>query len=302
MMLPWLICAVLAAVIAVLLAKLWLLRRSLDEITGQLGERLGQDTNNPIFLSARDPRARKLASELNVHLKELRRARQKFQQGDAEVKAAVTNISHDLRTPLTAISGYLELLEQEEKSENVQRYLSFIENRTKALKSLMEELFRYTVALSAEKTELEPVDIRSVLEESLLDFYAEMTNRNISPALSITGLPVIRPLNRPALSRIFGNILQNSLKYGDGDLSVTLRETGEILFCNTASSLDQVQAGKLFHRFFTVENARNSTGLGLSIAKMLTEEMGGNITSEYKEGKLYIRILFPDTASPSCQA
>ena len=293
---------VITAVAAVLAIRLALMRGAAREIAEGLAEKLNTDTNTLLTLSGRDRTMRRLAGELNTHLKELQRQRRRYLQGDLELKNAVTNISHDLRTPLTAISGYLELLEQEEKSENVQRYLSFIENRTKALKSLMEELFRYTVALSAEKTELEPVDIRSVLEESLLDFYAEMTNRNISPALSITGLPVIRPLNRPALSRIFGNILQNSLKYGDGDLSVTLRETGEILFCNTASSLDQVQAGKLFHRFFTVENARNSTGLGLSIAKMLTEEMGGNITSEYKEGKLYIRILFPDTASPSCQA
>lgn len=296
------LCAVLSLAITLLLLKMYTMQKALESICSQFDEYLTADANALITVSSGDKYVRKLAARINGELKVLKSMRSRYVQGDRELKEAVTNISHDLRTPLTAISGYLELLEQEEKSENVQRYLSFIENRTEALKSLTEELFRYTVALSAEKMELEPVDIRSVLEESLLDFYAEMTNRNISPVLSITGLPVIRPLNRPALSRIFGNILQNSLKYGDGDLSVTLRETGEILFCNTASSLDQVQAGKLFHRFFTVENARNSTGLGLSIAKILTEEMGGNITSEYKEGKLYIRILFPDTASPSCQA
>lgn len=136
------------------------------------------------------------------------------------------------------------------------------------------------------------MDIRSVLEESLLDFYSEFADRGISPVLSITEQPIIRPLNRPALARVFGNILQNALKYGDGDLSVALYEIGEILFCNTASSLDQVQVGKLFQRFFTVENARNSTGLGLSIARMLVEEMRGIIHAEYREKKLYIRVNF----------
>ena len=120
-MLPWLICGALALAALVLLARLLLLRRSLDEMVRQLGERLSQDTNSPIFLPTRDAHARKLASELNLHLKDLRRQRQKFQQGDAELKAAVTNISHDLRTPLTAMQGYLDLLEREELSPGARR-------------------------------------------------------------------------------------------------------------------------------------------------------------------------------------
>ena len=98
-MLPWLLCGWLAALIAVLLVRLCLLRRSLDEISQQLGERLSQDTNTPIFLSIRDAHARKLASELNVHLKELRRQRQRYQQGDAELKNAVTNIATTCAPP-----------------------------------------------------------------------------------------------------------------------------------------------------------------------------------------------------------
>ena len=111
-MLPWLICAALSALALVLLLRLYLLQKSLDDITGQLGERLLSDTNSPIFLPTRDPCARRLAARLNVQLKELRRQRQGFQQGDTELKNAVTNIAHDLRTPLTGIIGasssYLE--------------------------------------------------------------------------------------------------------------------------------------------------------------------------------------------------
>lgn len=297
-MFPWILCIALSLVIVILALKIYTVEKALSEICSLLREHLAADTNTLITVSCGDKHIRKLAAKLNEELKILRSQRRKYMQGDQELKEAVTGISHDLRTPLTAISGYLELLKQEDKSETAAVYLSYIENRTETLKSLTEELFRYTVALSAEKMEPEPVDIRSVLEESLLDFYGEMSNRGISPSLSITEQPVIRQLNRPALSRVFNNILQNALKYGDGDLSVTLRETGEILFGNTASSLDQVQVGKLFHRFFTVESARNSTGLGLSIAKMLVEEMQGSITAEYKEGKLCIRILFPNAASP----
>ncbi len=269
------LCMILSLILIILLSKIYIMQKTLEEICDLFAAHLTEDTNTLITVSSGDKHIRKLAAKLNEELKTLRRQRRKYLQGDLELKEALTNISHDLRTPLTAISGYLELLEKEEKSETAERYLSYIGNRTEALKSLTEELFRYTVALSAEEMKLEPVDIRSVLEESLLDFYSEFADRGISPVLSITEQPVIRPLNRPALSRVFENILQNALKYGDGDLSVTLYKTGEILFCNTASSLDQVQAGKLFQRFFTVENARNSTGLGLSIARMLVEEMRG---------------------------
>ena len=297
-MFPRILCAVLSIAVIILVLKIYTVQRALKEISTQLGEHLSADTNKLLTVSFGDKHIRRLAAALNEDLKVLRSQRRKYMQGDQELKEAVTNISHDLRTPLTAISGYLELLKQEEKSEAVAGYLSFIENRTETMKSLTEELFRYAVALSAGKMKLEPLDIRSVLEESLLDFHGEMTKKGISPSLSITEHPVIRRLNRPALSRIFSNILQNALKYSDGDLSVTLSETGEILFCNAASSLDQVQVKKLFHRFFTVENARNSTGLGLSIAKMLAEEMQGNIAAEYQNGKLRIRVSFPNAASP----
>ena len=139
---PGLICGGLAASVIALLVKLWLLQRSLDEIARQLGERLTQDTNSPIFLSTRDAHARKLAAELNIHLKELRRQRQRFQQGDTELKNAVTNIAHDLRTPLTAMQGYLDLLEREELSGGALRYLAQLANRTQAMTRRTEGLVR----------------------------------------------------------------------------------------------------------------------------------------------------------------
>ncbi len=291
-MFPWILSAVLLFVIVILSFKIYTIWKSMDEICLSFREHLAEDTNTLITVSSGDRHVRRLAADINEELRILRRQRRKFMQGDQELKEAVTNISHDLRTPLTAISGYLELLEKEEKSETVTRYLAFIENRTEALKSLTEELFRYTVASSSEKMKLEAVDIRTVLEECLLNFYGEMERKGITPEIHMTDHAVIRQLNASALSRIFGNILQNALKYSDGDLSVTLKGSGEILFSNTASCLDQVQTGKLFNRFFTVENARNSTGLGLSIAKMLVEEMGGKISAAYGENRLSILIRF----------
>ncbi|MBQ9839296.1 MAG: HAMP domain-containing histidine kinase, partial [Oscillospiraceae bacterium] len=255
-------------------------------------DRLTADTNTLIDISTRDPYMRQLAADINMQLRLLRKQRHKYLTGDRELKEAVTNISHDLRTPLTAICGYLDLLEREENSENTTRYLSLIGNRVEAMKQLTEELFRYSVILSTGDLVLEPVCVNGVLEESIAAFYGALTSRDIQPEIHITENRIERQLNREALGRVFSNILNNALKYSDGDLAITLRDDGDIIFSNTASGLNEVQVGKLFDRFFTVEAARNSNGLGLSIAKTLVEQMGGFILAELENKKLNIRIQF----------
>ena len=108
----------------------------------------------------------------------------------------------------------------------------------------------------------------------------------------MSGKRIEKPLNRETLARIFSNILNNALKYSDGDLEITLHDDGEIVFSNTASELNEIQVGKLFDRFFTVEAARNSGGLGLAISKTLVEQMGGNISAKLIDHVLSIQIKF----------
>ena len=292
-MLPWLLCGLCAAAALLLLIRLRLLRRDLDGIGRQLGERLDSDTNNPIFLSTRDPHARRLAGSLNAQLRELRRQRHRYENGDREVRDAVTNISHDLRTPLTAIRGYLDLLEREELTENAARYLDSIENRMEAMTHLTEELFRWSLASDRPALACEETDLRRCLEESLASFYAAMGQRGIVPEVTLPETPVIRPLDPPAVGRVFGNIIGNALKYSGGDLAVSLFSDGTVLFSNAAPGLDPVTAQRLFDRFYTVETGRGSTGLGLSIARTLTERMGGTIEARYEDGRLRVSLRFP---------
>ena len=173
-MLPWLLCGVLLLIILAQWLKARGVQRGLDEILSQIGERLGEDTNNLLFLSTRDRHVRRLASELNGQLKLLRAQRRKYQSGDLELKEAVTNISHDLRTPLTAICGYLQLLDREDLPEPAGRYLSLIGERVRTLRLLTEELFRYSVVLSTEE-ELHPeeLSLNGALEEAIARALAE---------------------------------------------------------------------------------------------------------------------------------
>lgn len=286
------IIGVLMVVIFVLFLKLHLMRKSILEIMEAFQDRLAADTNTLIDISSRDPYMCKLAAAINDQLRLLRRQRHKYLHGDRELKEAVTNISHDLRTPLTTICGYMDLLQKEEKSEKVVRYLSLIENRVESMKQLTDELFRYSVILSAGEMVMEPVYVNGVLEESIAAFYGVLTSRNIHPKISITDKRIEKQLNREALSRVFGNILNNALKYSDGDLQITLQNDGMIMFSNTASKLNDVQVGRFFDRFFTVEAARNSSGLGLAIAKNLVEQMGGSIAASYHDGVLSIIVQF----------
>lgn len=286
---------ILILIIFLLILKVYLLRKSIREIEKEFSYRIKTDTNTLIDVSSHDRQIKKLAESINTQLRELRKERHHFQQGDFELKEAVTNISHDLRTPLTAICGYLDLLESEEKSEEVKRYLNIIKNRTEILKQLTEELFRYSVFVSvSNNTSYESVVLNSVLEESILGFYADLKSHMITPEISIPDKKIKRNLNKNALSRIFGNIISNAIKYSDGDLSVTLYQSGEIVFSNSASKLDEIQVGKLFDRFYTVDTAKKSTGLGLSIAKALTEQMNGSITACFNNGTISIRLVFPE--------
>lgn len=288
-----LICSLALAALC-LLAYLLVLRHSLREAAEELDEKLRTDTNTLISISSGDRAMQSLVTHINRQLQALRRERLRLHSGNAELTAAVTNISHDLRTPLTALCGYLDLLEQEPQTEAAARYLTVIRERTDAMRALMEELFRYSVlTATADKLHTEPVCLNDVLEQSLAGFYGALSARGITPSVQLPEEKVIRPLDAAALRRVFDNILSNAAKYSDGDLAAVLAPDGKVTFSNRASALSRVEAARLFDRFYTVDSARGSTGLGLSIAKLLTEKLHGTISADYENETLRICRAFP---------
>ncbi len=288
--------AVLAClfIIAVFLAvKLYLLKKTAREITVSFEEVINKDTNTGIRISGRDKDMRELTDSINKQLIELRKQYLQYNLGNSELKNAITNMAHDIRTPLTAIYGYLDMIENTDDPEKKSKYISIIRERTEIMKQLTDELFQYSLVVSDdEKLELEDVFINQVLEESISSFYPALTEKNIVPDINICSEKIYRRLNKQALSRIFANLLNNAVKYSDGDLKIKLLPTGEMVFENTAKALSSVKTEQLFDRFFTVKTSPNSTGLGLSIAKNLVERMNGSIAADYKDNMLKINIWF----------
>ena len=337
-MFPWkFVCVAAVVLVIVLVIKIAFLYQGLNEISRQLHDRLGEDTNNVIYVSGNDRHLKAFARQMNQELAILYGKRRKYQNGDKAIKEAVTNISHDLRTPLTAIYGYLELLDAEMETEAfeqkgraprehsqenpVTHYLAQIRNRADAMKELTEELFRYSILVSGheedagkrqeEEDSQDKVILNRVLADCLLSCYDLFQKNQIEPQISIPDEEVVRFLNAGALKRVFHNILDNAVKYAGYEnnnacdlsghisekgtepwkkLRVALLSDGTITFQNSAENLDRVSVERLFDRFYTVETGRNSTGLGLSIAKLLTERMGGSISAEYTEGMLKITV------------
>ena len=283
---------ILIAIVIVLSIKIYSLKRSAKEISKGFADKLQTDTNTLIDISSQDKDMCELADSINKQLVILRKEHLRYVQGDAELKTAITNISHDIRTPLTAIYGYLDMLQKTDDAEKQARYISIIKERAKMMKQLTEELFRYSVILSEEdEIKTEAVNIGQALEDSIMGFYGALSEKGIVPNAAITENKIVRNLNKAYLSRVFSNLLNNAMKYSDGDLDITLSDSGVITFSNTAKKLSAVEVEQLFDRFYTVEVARNSTGLGLSIARTLVERMGGTITATYDEGRLIITII-----------
>ena len=278
----------------ILLAKIIAMRISVRELRLDFEERAELRTNTLLRVNSRDSEICALASTINETLAKLRDSFNRYMHGDSEVKAAITNIAHDLRTPLTSICGYLELSERLEKSPEMTKYLSIISDRAEYMKKLTEELFEYSVIAGGEVVEeKKEVNVSKALEDCIMNYYPAFEERGIEPVIDITENEVIRTLYPSYVDRIINNLLGNALKYSDGDLEVSLTENGVLRVTNSSKKLSNVDVNKLFDRFFTVENARNnSTGLGLSIVRLFAERMNLGLEAGYEDGKITIEVRF----------
>lgn len=293
------LCVLLAIAIIAAVVKIVLLRRGFDELTENIEDQVRCDTQIPVTLTTTDAHARKTAETLNRELKNLQDERNEYIDGNRKVSEAVTAISHDIRTPLTAINSYLDLMMDEKDEELKKQYLERIKSRTLSLGELADELFKYSTSTDPSRypaadnaSQFETVDICRILEESILSFYVAFKDKGIEPEIDLPEHSVSVFCDRKCANRIFENIISNAIKYADEALTVKLDAEGCAVFSNPAPDLTPVSAAKLFDRYYTVNEGNASTGLGFSIAKELITRNGGTIESDLRDGVLSIIVRF----------
>lgn len=277
----------------ILIIKIIVMKNEINNIGKSLSSILKSDTNNLITISSNDVELKKLADVLNKSLKGLRELELEYKNGNQEFKSSITNISHDLRTPLTAIRGYLDLMDNDNLNKKQIHYLKIIDNKVKDLTELTEQLFDFSKSIDIQKEiKKENICINDILENSIVSFYSLFKEHQIIPKIEICDEKVIRLLNENMLKRIFENIISNAIKYGKNDFSVKLYSNGTIEFSNKTDELDLTSLEKMFNRYYTIRSAKKSNGIGLSIAKQLVELSGGKIKAKYKNNNLIIEIIF----------
>lgn len=273
--------------------KIVVMKNEISQIEKSLSIILKSDTNNLITVSSNDKDLKKLATSLNKNLKNLRKLELEYKQGNQELKASITNISHDLRTPLTAIRGYLDLIEKEKLENKQLEYLKIIDSKVKDLTELTEQLFDFSKGIDIyNEVERKNICINNILEDSIVSFYSLFKERNVTPKIEICEEKVVRLLNENMLKRIFENIISNAIKYSENDFNIKLKSNGMIEFSNKTNLLNTTSLEKIFDRYYTVKNAQKSNGIGLSIAKQLVELSGGKIKAKYENNYLIIEIRF----------
>ena len=222
-----------------------------------------------------------------------------IERNENNLKEAIANLSHDIRTPLTSLDGYIQLLVMSDSQEEQEHYLKIIQNRISSLKELLEELFTYT-KMQDQHYELAcmPMDARQCICETVLAFYEDFEERGLQPEVEFCEdeLPIIG--NEVALRRVVQNLVKNALEHGRDRLGLKLqkREDSLLFLCyNDKKEEEIIDVDKIFTRFYKGDRARTSTstGLGLSIAKGLVDRMHGEISACVDEGLFKITISIP---------
>lgn len=220
-------------------------------------------------------------------------------ENEEKLRASITNMSHDLRTPLTSIIGYLQMIKSEKQSEaDKKEYIEIVERRTKALQQLINSFYDLSRIEGNEyKFNYKKVNLSNVLCENIAVFYNDFINNNIEPIIEVEENIKEIISDDVAISRIFSNLIGNMIKHGGNFVKITLKQEDNLIvteFINNVTEVTEENLDKLFDRFYTVDNSRSdkNTGLGLYITKILVERLGYFIDAKMEEENLIIRIVW----------
>lgn len=282
-----------------------MLQKCVRQASRDMEEILESPQENRILrISAPSREAERLLEQINRYIQYHQRERIDWQRQDRQLQEQIENISHDLRTPLTAILGYLELVDGSGLSEADKEALAVVERRSRYLQRLICDFYDLS-RLEWKNVQLQhrPVEITRLVRETMLPYFPEFEERRLAVELSLPETAVTVLGDREALERILHNLVQNALRYARSRFRICVREAdsaeGEyrvfLEFCNDTDSLTQADIPFLFERFYTADHARpsGSTGLGLTVSKLLAQAMGGAAWAELTEqGDLRLIFMF----------
>lgn len=300
-----LILTVLLGLMAVIFAALWYLSRiNLKHAIEELRRIRAGQTGRRLRLSSPDHQLEALIAEVNHLLDDQQRAEQAHIQSEKERRDEIANISHDLRTPLTSILGYLQLLKQDSCTPSErQEYLQISENRAKSLQALLSGFYDLSrLEAGGYSLEMEPLDPAGILFQMAADYYGDFLEAGMEPVLLIPQTLPLVYADRQGITRVFQNLTQNAIKHGGKTLTISSREdpdTLSICFANPAPELTQEDCARIFDRFFTADRMRTgqNTGLGLAIVKTLCRKMGGQVSASLEDGVLTLETRWKKSKS-----
>lgn len=276
----------------------WKFQRQVGDICRQLRFLMKNDSNMLITGDTGFGGLKELMEVLNQFLMDRKKERKKYLEKEQMISDTYTNLSHDIRTPLTSLDGYFQLLEQCDDREEQKHYMAIIQERILSLKEMLEELFLFTkLKNDSFHLELKPCCINQVLKQTIFSYYDEWTRKGIRPEIRITDQLLYIEGNEAALHRMFQNVLKNALDHEAKGIGLSLEEKegkSLIRIWNEVRDPEKIDPEKVFERFYKADEARSKTssGLGLSIAKEFADQMHGQIRARL-EGKIfYIEICF----------
>lgn len=292
----WTIIAAVAAIVTILIFMAY--RRQVRKTCRQLAFLKEHQTNLRLTTDFPFKELGDLADGINDILDLSSEVQKASRQSEESLKETITNLSHDIRTPLTSMDGYFQLLAQSNSEEERQHYIAVIQSRIASLKDMLEELFTYT-KLQNEIYELkmEPLDFGKCVYSTVFSFYDEFQKKGIEPRIDFCEGYLLMNGNYEAVRRTLQNIIKNALEHGYTRIELELlKQDGNIVFrCfNDVQYPGEIDIGQIFTRFYKADSARThaSTGLSLSIAKGLTERMNGSISAKLEGSLFSIEIQF----------
>ncbi|KEH92916.1 histidine kinase [Clostridium botulinum C/D str. BKT12695] len=290
---------ILIIIIIILFTHLMLTKKEIRNIEKQL-KNINKDNNNDkLTISLINKDIEKLTQSINNTLDLKRQSESNNIKLQCELKKTIANMSHDLRTPLTSIIGYIQFCKLDDVSlDEKKEYLDIAEHRANALKKLLNDFYELSLIESFDyEMKLEKINISRILQEILLQRYSDFMGRNLEPKIEIQSDSINIIGDKKSLERIVENLLSNSIKYAKDSLNIALflqDDIVELKISNTVDNIECLDVSKIFDRFYMADKNRSGkgTGLGLSIVKSLVEKMNGSIDANTEKCMINIYCKF----------